>query len=343
MRYLGKLTLNSLMLLAMMLGLVSCVGTIENANIDDSKTAEAAKEQIAFSGILRAVAIANDKVEVFFLPAPGNQDDLTYEIYVNESLNPISVQGNTLTSNPQGEYVYTVTGLEVDTMYAFKIGVVDVDGNFAKDQFSKFATTFSNKTCDFTGISTVALPSGIDSQSKVKIEWVPGVSLGTGPIDVKPTDPDSYEIFYVSDFSGPSKIFDTSASDQVTIQGINKNNREYTVGGLTPGKTYFFNVRCVHAAYEANKSDPGYMKEQNSKILAIQTATGGEVFDFTTSSVTLTTPPGKVGETAIDVTWEAATGNFNGYKIYVHDATTENSASPLSVPDRLEDAPAPIR
>lgn len=338
MRYpdLKKFTV-SFLIIAIAMGLSACVGTIEDKNIDSSKTAESKKEQIAFAGILRAVPIANDKVEVFFLPAPGNQDDLTYEIYVNESLNPITVQGNTLTTNPQGEYVYTVTGLQVDTNYAFKIGVVDTEGNFAKDKFSKFAKTFSNKTCDFTGISTVALPAGIDSQSKVKIEWVPGVKLGTGPIDIKPTDPDSYEINYVSDESGPSAIFNTSAPDQGTISNINKNDRDYTVAGLDPGKTYFFNVRCVHAAYDANKADPGYMKEQNSKILRIQTATGGEVFDFNTASIKLTTPPGKIGETAIDVTWEAATGNFNGYKIFVHDATAENAALPLSVPDRLND------
>jgi len=341
MRYPKLKTFKSfILLIAAMLAFASCVGTIEDKNIDDSKTAEAKREQISFSGILRAVPIANDKVEVFFLPAPGNQDNLTYEIYLNERLTPITVQGNTLTTNPQGEYVYTVTGLETDTMYAFKVGVVDTEGNFAKDKFSKFATTFSNKTCDFTGISTVALPPGIDSQSKVKITWVPGTDIGVVPSDIRPTDPASYEISYVSDFSGVRQIFNSSAPDQVTITGINKDDRDYTVTGLSPGKTYFFNVRCVHDAYDANKeADPDYMKEQNSKILEIQTASGVEVFDFVTSSIKLTTPPGKAGETAIDVTWEPATGNFNGYKIYVHDAATDNPEDPLSVPDKLKDLP----
>lgn len=334
--YLKILTHFSLGLMVMTL--VSCVGTVEDRNPPTTKTAETNKSSISFSGIVKAEPISDSKVEVYFLPAVGDPTTLIYQIVVNNSINPIKVKGDTLTTNPSGQYIYTVSGLNVNTMYSFSVNVVDNLGNQALDNNKIYKTTFGNKTCDFEGISQVTLPAGDAGKTSIKVEWVPAIKLGAGPIDVKPTDPVNYEVHYISDVGGPNNLFIESYSgpDDFPPEIVSKDDREVTLTGLNPGTTYYVGVRCIHDAWAANSSFSGYKKEENHRILSIETNTNTGIFDFNTNGVQLKTPLAEAGRDELDIVWEAATGDFNEYRVFV-----VNVANDL-VPDQITDDAAGI-
>src|SRR5690606_18218871 len=107
-------------------------------------------------------------------------------------------KGESLLLDQYGQYVYTVSGLRVNSQYSFSVGVKNAkDGSESTTNKTLFTETFANYTADFTGISKVIPASGDLGKEQVEVEWVPAVSLGT-PFAPKPNDPVAYEIRYIA-------------------------------------------------------------------------------------------------------------------------------------------------
>ena len=157
-----------------------CVGTIEDANPESSKLANTDDTEVTFSGIVDATAVSDSKVVVSFLPATGDQTKRVYLIYVNNSDTPMEVNGSSLTTDYLGQLNFTVTGLEVNRTYSFAVGVRDTDSGVSSNNNKVvYATTFSNYTADFSGISSVYTASGEDGQTSVIVEWVQATTKGS--------------------------------------------------------------------------------------------------------------------------------------------------------------------
>ncbi|WP_372655361.1 fibronectin type III domain-containing protein [Halobacteriovorax sp.] len=307
--------------------LCSCVGTVEDKNPQASKNLSSGSVDIAFSGVTEVIPISDNKVEVYFYPATGNSADMTYRIYVNNSSTPEEVKADSLFINNYGQYVYTITGLRVNTEYSFSVGVKNAkDGSESTLNKSLTTKTFSNYTADFNGITKVSPASGDLGKEEVIVEWIPAVSLGS-PFSPKPNDPVAYEVRYISAEDGsPTDLrnINNPAVVSATLPASLGSNpqlsteRKRTISGLSPDQKYYFMVRAIHKAYvDYYETEASYKTEQNNKILSVTTLSDSGLFDWDNSSVVYETPLGELALTRMDLNWKSASGPFSNYRAYV--------------------------
>ncbi|TNF05798.1 MAG: hypothetical protein EP326_00325 [Deltaproteobacteria bacterium] len=316
-----------------------CVGTIEDKNPKDTKTAVAGGEPPTFAGITEARPISHDRVEVYFFPSPGNPKDLTYKIVVNSNPNPIKVKGDALNIAQGGAYVYTVSGLTVNTEYTFAVGVIDgISGKETENDKSLRATTFSNYTATFAGISSVTPKAGLAGQTTVNVNWVPATILGS-QFFANDRDPVGYEIRFMRKQDGPPQSIYDANNPLVEVRqfptsfGTNPKPdfaATQEIGGLLPGTEYYFLVRAIHKRYVelVIKSDPplaGYKREENGKIASVVTLEAGGVFDWPYPNFQADPAPGEAGLGTVNFSWEPAVGPYTNYRIYLLKLTNDKA------------------
>ncbi len=322
-------------ILALLFALVSCVGTIEDKNPAITKPAEVGTENVAFNGLSRAIPISNARVELYFNPAPGSPDSLTYLIYINNSSSPIEVKGGALESNPVGEYRYTVTGLFTNTLYQFRVGVRDAaTGEQSKNDKSLSAKTFSNITATFNGVSSAEAAPGIDGRTSIIVKWIPAVTLSSSIFSPRITDPIAYEVRYMSTSDGNILTLNDVGNPNVTTQilpsAVNSSTngsieRERLISGLAPDTQYYFQVRAIHKSWGDFRDDPTYLYERNTRVVIAKTRSLDEEFDFNGRSLSISAPPGQDGFSRADLRWSSAIGPYVHYRLYYQVAAPANA------------------
>lgn len=327
-----RITLRYILSTLLLLFISSCVGTIEDKNPDTTKPAEIASKSIPFNGLTRAIAISNSRVELYFLPAPGVPDSLTYLIYINNNPSPIEVKGSALEINPLGEYRYTVTNLFTNTLYQFRVGVRDAaNGSQSDNDKSLSARTFSNITATFNGISAAYPAAGVDGQSSIVVEWVPAVTLSSSVFSPRITDPIGYEVKYMPASAGNILALSEPNNPNVTTQTLpsvinsttnGSSERIRTITGLQPNTTYNFQVRAIHKSWGEFRDDPNYKYEKNSKVIAATTRAPDEDFSFNRNSLSISAPPGPNGLSRAVINWDGAQGPYVHYRLYFQQAAS---------------------
>lgn len=333
-----------IILFALIALLSACVGTVEDKNALEAanKSTGDASDVISFDGLVSAQAISQDKIELYFRPADGDKATLTYEIYVNNGPVPIKVTASSLTLNANGLYVFTVTGLTMNMTYTFNMrAVVNGESSSLKLDPTKSisASTFKNPTADFLGISSLSLGAGESGRDTVTVKWVPATITGTN-INPRDTDPVAYEITYVTKPVGAHNLNNANYAGTgrkvVTIPypigsppALNRDN-QYTVNGLTPGETYYFQVRAIHKGYITYKSDLSYKKEENTRYLAVTTLNNAGLFDFNEALVNMTNPLGEAGLTNLNISWIPAGGEFKQYRLCYKLVANPNDSAPIT-------------
>ena len=164
--------IRNLCLITALLTLVSCVGVVEDKNIPTTKSSDNSVIPLAFDGIFDAIAVGHNKVDVFFFPATGGSGNFSYLITYDGIAAPISVPGEVLRPDYRGLFKYTVNGLEINKLYTFQVQARDISTDQQSFNTANFkATTFSNKTCDFTGIVTAFPLPGSEGLNAIKVTW----------------------------------------------------------------------------------------------------------------------------------------------------------------------------
>lgn len=331
--------------LVLLVVLCSCVGTIEDKNPAITKPAEVSRESVAFNGLSRAIPISNARVELYFNPASGNPDSLTYLIYINNSSSPIEVKGGALESNPIGEYRYTVTGLFTNTLYQFRVGVRNaLSGEQSENDKSLSARTFSNITATFNGASSAEAAPGIDGRTSIIVKWIPAVTLSSSVFSPRITDPIAYEVRYMSATDGNVLSLNEPGNPNVTTQILpntvnsttnGSSERERQIPGLEPDTQYYFQVRAIHKSWGGFKDDPSYLYEKNTRIVSARTRSLDEQFDFNGRSLSVLAPPGQDGVSRADLKWTSAVGPYVHYRLY-HQLAAPAHATEIEL-DQLTD------
>lgn len=344
-----QLIMKILMLVAFTTIITSCIGTVKDANPKETNilNSGSAAPAISFDGLIKAEAVAHNKIELQFSPADG-ADDIIYEIYVNNSPIPVKVNGKSLNLNASGNYLFTVTGLQMNSTYSFNMRAT-VAG-FASDSKldpakSLFATTYNNETADFLGISSLTLGAGEAGRDTIIVKWNPATITGTS-INPKDSDPVQYEITYISQLGGAANLNNSSYSGpdrRVVYSPPTLNNppalnkdKQYTISGLNPGVTYYVQIRAIHKGYVTYGSDQFYMRDKNTRFLKLMTYASAGVFDFNSTQVVMTHPLGEPGLTNLDVSWLPASGEFNHYRVCYKKVAAPNGSVPGT--DLLQDS-----
>jgi hypothetical protein len=315
--------------------LSSCIGEVETGKVSSSKTKDNIEEtNIDYTGVSLVKAIAHNKIDIFFPQKPGDQENYNYLIYVNSTKIPIELKGASLELSLNGQFKYTVTQygggytLDLNTIYTFRVEVYDIGQEKESESgVTLTAATFDNKTAEFAGISDVQVARGIAGLDTVIVSWIPAVQYGT-TINPQAQDVNSYEISYISSTGGFRNINNEAYTglDRVKLS-ISPSLREAQISGLSPGQTYYFQVRAVHNGYVDNIDlDPGYNKDENTKILTVTLPNTGEDANFNSASLEVQNINGDQGLSKVDLLWEEASGNFYYYRVF--KALVSSSSDP---------------
>lgn len=314
----------------------SCVGTIEDKDLDTTKSPNLKESFFSYAGLQRTNSVSNTSIELYFSPFPGNPEDVTYLIYVNNAPSPIEVKGSALELNPLGEYRYVVRNLSVNTLYNLKVGIKNaVTGVQSQNDKSLQDRTFSNVTASFDGVSSVMPLAGIAGQTTLLVKWIPAKTISSTPFVPRDTDPIAYELKYMLASSGspltlndplnPNVVTQTLPS-AITTATIGSIERERLISGLIPGERYYVQVRAIHKSYSFFRDEQGYIYEQNTKFLSAITRSVDELFDFNGDSFRVETPDGVDGETRVDFKWSEALGPYTSYRIYTEEVALANAS-----------------
>jgi hypothetical protein len=305
-----------------------CVGVIEQLAAPITKGASTELPRINFYGVHDVIAIANDKVEVYFFPAVGEVRDLTYIISYDGAPNPISVPAENLRADYRGLYRYTIRDLEINRVYNFSVQVERVNGQRSDSTRSINVRTFSNLTANFFGIGSVRNTAGTDGLTSLAVSWPEAERRGTIFVPNE-LDTIEYEIVVVdSEFLTPgdfnNREFDRPLRYVFRVPGVESSR---VINGLSPGREYHVQVRAIHQGFLDFETLSGYKREENNSYITISTlSTDSSGIEFDPSNITARRFDGALGLTSIQVDWDQAVGAFNHFRIYFNPTSTTFTA-----------------
>lgn len=298
---------------------VSCVGTIKDKNSQSSNSSQVDSDGglSSYRGFKSATAVAHDKIELVFEPAVGDPASLVYEIFTNFSSIPLKLSASVLENSKtiNGDYLYTVTGLAINTEYSFNVKVVKTDDQTTTGSLdpslSLSAKTFKNTTANFLGLTKLSLGDGPLVTNTIVVHWIPASISGTD-LNIKENDPVAYVVTYWA--NGYAKTV-TQYPSSIETPILNRTN-SVTLNNLQPNTTYYVNVRAIHKGYAQNyKTDPLYQYEKNNKTLSIRTKeTVPLALNFINDDIlSVINPIEERGMEEVDLSWGAAYGNEGQY------------------------------
>ncbi|WP_419172996.1 hypothetical protein [Halobacteriovorax sp.] len=312
-----------LFILTILTLLSSCIGKVEDANSKETKGINSGDTVLNFEGIVEAVPIAPDKVEVYFAPSTVDAAEVTYVINYDGAANPITVPGETLIPDYRGLLRYTVNDLNINTSYLFNVQAQDSDGVQSVNDALQSAKTFSNETANFFGVGNVRNLSGGDSKNSLLVEW-PAAEIVGGfiPDDV---DPSKYEVILInSDLATPIAFDDDSFSPPARIVNyVSSSKVSQQINGLLPGTIYYVRVRAIHHGYSTYGSDPDYLKESNNRYLIAETLSDdASEINVDLESLEVEVPADQTGRTSLNLSWSQGVGAIDHYRVYYKENST---------------------
>lgn len=331
-----KLKASQFVCLILLSFLISCVGTVEQA--DPNKTAyfEPSANTFEYQGLYAVTPIAHDKLEIEFYATQGFADGIFYYLYVNDGA-PILLEKTTVDESMGGRYRYLLKGLNINSQYKIRIAIIN---NLAETRSVNekiiTAQTFDNRVGDFLGINRVTKVVGQGDKS-IKVEWIPAKFTGTfAPTDY---DPSYYQIYVtesapaLNHFLGdqpitPEKFPGSGSISTSTDVGYT------TITNLRPSTTYYVQMRTVHTLWNRLITDGTYTettipfrRELNTKFLKVKTDSSTSLIDLDKESLELSNAAGSEGLTKVIATWKQGEGAFAGYKMFWREYTGSGDAS----------------
>jgi hypothetical protein len=319
-------------ILLSLLAMVGCVGTVEKADPPKTDYFEPKTYAFDFPGIVNARAVSHHRIEVEFYPTFGINDTYRYWLFVNGDVDPILLNLESMFEAPGGRLMYVIKGLAINTTYKLKIRAQHVkDDAWSKGEEIVYVTTFDNKVSTFEGTVEITKVLG-STDTTVRIDWVaPDME---GLFIPAPFDPVYYEITYISSQGGPSNLnndnyagsdrFVVRVPEPPTLASPSNNPSTKVISNLTPGETYYFQVRAVNKLFNDYDIDPNVNvipvdHERNQRYLKVKMDEPNGLYDFQKDSLVLINAPGDKAFERVDVFWEPGDGAYYGYRLFVRE------------------------
>jgi|GEM_PF-2326295 len=326
--------ISHLIILFTLFGFGACVGTIEDSKIKQTLSVPTDPPPIGFDGIYSASAVANDKVDVAFFPAPGDAEDLVYMINYDGLTSAVTVPAINLRPDYRGLLIHTVTGLQTNRTYNFEVQVKNIKTTAKSNAEGQMpAKTFGNITANFLGIQNVKTMPGLAGINSIKVEWAEAEKQGSTFVP-KDIDANKYVVTVINgDVLTPGDMHNDAFVEPLRkVVYVAPDKINTVIGGLAADTTFFVSVRTIHHGFTLYGSDLNYKKEINSKYLTIKTLKAGlSNIDFDVASLNVTLAPGVQGLTAMTAQWVDAVGAFDHYRVYYTSAS--NSIDGYTTPD----------
>jgi hypothetical protein len=311
--------------------LSGCVGTIKDTTPPNTTSTNSIDTAVqGYTGVISATPVANDKIEVVFLPVVADSDSIAYVIRYDGQVTPTYIYGSGLKLTYPNRLKYTVKNLNSNTAYSLSVQARNIKSGVESTNTNiKTAQTFTNLTANFNGISELQHLNGVDGTTGIKVLWLPAEKKG---YDTTPSDEIDALIYKITVINGsactPNFINDPAAPAECEKKTLSAtySDRSLNVTGLKPNTKYYIQVRCVHNGYTQNSLNPSYKVEVNTNYLELTTFdSSGSSIPFNESSFLLSHASGLGGLTAVKANWDAAGGAFDHYRICYSQHVNGNS------------------
>ena len=317
------------LIFASLVVLAGCVGTVQESVPPGSLQLVNPPTEFVFNGITTARGISHNKVELEFFTAPGGSS-INYFLYLNNSTTPTPVDPQSLNQGSGGKYLYTVSGLEANREYKFKITAKNtLTSAISKNENEAFARTYDNIVANFNGVSKVSLLPG-DTSGSIRVDWIAPAMSGIFLAGLY--DPSNYEISIISEiggvaninnplYNGPDKWIRLEPSLPAHASPLSNPNTR-VISNLQPNTRYYVQVRAINTLYQNYVEDPATTsipvdRELNTKFLSIKTEASGGLFDFRQDNIILANSPGLDAFDKVDIYWQPGRGAFTGYRVFI--------------------------
>lgn len=315
--------------------LVSCVGTVEDVAKDKTITEEVETSDVQFAGVDSLRAISHDKIEVYFNPAEGGSGKYSYKIFYGGNPTPAVTASDVLNTDDNGKLMFTLVDLDSAKNYIIRVDVADqVTGNYTRTTEVLRSTTFSNRVASFLGISQVSNLSGVDGVDSIRVRWIHAECIDSLFCN-QDSDPVSYEIILLDRSQGltiasvDDRSILPSEGRLVKIVNYDDSINESVVRGLKSDTEYYVFVRAIHKASIDDINQVNLRGESNRRYIKIKTLSSDQGnIDFDTNSVLVENFSGEDSVNSLKISWDAAQGVFDHYRVYyAHEDASLNAAS----------------
>lgn len=282
--------------------LTSCVGTIEETEKKVTDATIVKPVQLSFQGISKGMAVAHNKVQLYFKPVSGGSNNYSYLVYKDGNLStPVSsIAQSELSLDRNGEYSVSVTGLVLGTNYNFLVRAFDSQYNIQDSNNNQISlATLAYKTPLFDGIQAIENLSGKEGESAILLKWNAALPAteGGGVFGGNADSISGYNI-YLGD-SEANLAFYTSVNDSSATS--------FKLSGLDSGKLFYVRVR-------AKNSLTVPVEDLNYKFLTKKTLTHLPIVFGGVSMASV--PVTSAGFSNIKLQWNPGSGNYDRYKIF---------------------------
>ena len=291
----------------------ACVGTIEDKNKKATNTNDQNLSSVIFEGISEAITISHNKVQIGFKPAVGGSGNFSYLVYLNGNFDTsvVAMDAESVRLDQKGMAYITVSNLSVGTAYTFSVKVYDKQTELLDTNVVyKNAETLRAEVPNFDGVKTFENVAGIAGETSLLVTWnkaTPSVQT-SGGFGGDVHDVGGYNIYYGTSEDDLSNVIPVLGADTLS----------YRLTGLTEGTQYFVRVR----AFDSNLPP---VEEQNLIVLTKKTLTTKPI---TFSGVrSLSIPSSRLGYNTVNVSWDAGSGSFDSYKVYLSTSPTAFSGA----------------
>jgi hypothetical protein len=325
--------IDKFIILSIFIFVVSCVGTVKEADVNNTEFGVGDKTSISYSGIVRANPIAEDKIEIEF---EETFSPITHEyfLHINEDV-PYKLSLESLKTGQIGYKKYTLKNLLPNTLYKLRVSIMEKNGIESSGENEVVVKTFDNRVSDFGGVVRVSPVTG-RSHNSARISWISTAMQGT--YESGPFDTTYYEITYMKTSSPLSYInMDLTPGRQVIkLTASPSNNPSYIdIKTLDPETSYYFQVRAIHKLYKdqeeanANYGTPITLnKDSNTSWIEYKTTAANGIYDFDKESIVLKNTPGVSALSSLQVFWSPPEGTFEGYKVFYRKYTAADGLDP---------------
>jgi len=307
---------------------IGCVGTVEEGVSPKAVSASVENSDIQFEGVVNVVAIADDKVDVYWRPATGGSEIFNYVIYYGGGEVPTLVPSDIVSPDYQGLLKFTLTNLLPGYRYKVKIDVKDqITNEQTVTDAVEEDTTFYNDVCNFSGIGKVENLPGIAGTDSIKVQWPHAQVESDGLLKIPGSDPKTYEVTALD-----SNIYTPADFDNV---GLNNNVGRFVeyvtyletqdsvvIRGLPSSTEYYVRVRCIHKDSIQDLSKPFLAGELNTDYLKIETLSNdlGSI-NYDPDEIQLIPGSGEAAGRTFSLVWGNFTGVFDHFRIYYSKGT----------------------
>jgi len=333
-----KLKVQILFLLVAILNF-GCVGTVEEAGINNTEFGVGDKTLIEYTGIVRANPIAQDKIEIEFQEIFSSTTH-EYFLHVNEDT-PFKLSLESIIAGQIGYKKYTLKNLIPNSFYKLRVSVAEINGVGSTGENQVVVKTFDNKVSDFSGIVNVASVTG-RSHNSARISWI-ATEMG-GTYESGPFDTSYYEVTYMKTSSALAFINTDFTPDRQVLKvaaSPGDNPSFVDIKTLEPETAYYFQVRAIHKLYkdeeDANESvgTPITLnKDSNTSWIQFSTTSADGIYDFDKESIVVKNAPGPAALNSVQVFWNPPVGIFEGYKVFYREYTAADGTD-VNLDDEL--------